>query len=142
MTNLCTNCEIKSVCKINDFMKTYADIVDLTLNGCSIAKQSAAPVESLNAPLLADRPIRQYQNFKGLSKQVKEETKKRSPVVSIIKEETTEAEMLTVCNTCGGTTYVSDVIACTKCGKETCSNCRTEIVETGQKLCDDCWSEE
>lgn len=142
MTNLCTNCEIKSVCKINDFMKTYADIVDLTLNSCSVAKQSSEPIESLNAPLLADRPIRQYQNFKGLSKQVKEETKKRSPVVSIIKEETTEAEMLTVCKTCGGTTYVSDVIACTKCKKETCSNCRTEIVETGQKLCDDCWSED
>lgn len=141
MTNLCTNCDIKSICKINDFMKTYADIVDLTLNSCTVSKQTDA-IESLNAPLLAEKPVRQYQNFKDLSKKVKEEGKKRSPVVSILKEETVESEALTVCNTCGGTTYVSDIIPCTKCGKETCSNCRTEIAETKQKLCDDCWSED
>lgn len=141
MNNLCIDCDIRSVCKLNEFLKAHSDILDVTINTCAFNKEIVER-ESANAPLLAPRPARQYQNFKELSKQVKEEGRKRKPVVSILKEETTESEALTVCSTCNGTTYVSDIIPCTKCGKDTCSNCRTEVVETGQKLCDDCWSEE
>ena len=146
---LCRNCKNISICRIYDLLNANTHIVEVDINNCKQYRSDEAEgsthsniTDSMNAPLLAPRPTRQYLNFKEMSKQAKEEGRKRKPVVSIIKEETTESEALIVCNTCGGTTYVSDLIPCTKCGKETCSNCRTEIAETGEKLCDDCWSEE
>lgn len=146
MNHLCPQCNNKDICKVYDFMTKNQHIAEGIITKCKYTKDAITHSEEvtdpLNAPLLAPKPVRQYQNFKNLSKQAKEENKKRKPVVSIIKEETTESEALTVCSSCEGTTYVSDIIPCTKCGKDTCSNCRTEVVETGQKLCDKCWSEE
>lgn len=144
---LCKNCKNVSICKIYDLLNSNMHIVEVTMQHCKQFNSNEVDntnniTDSLNAPLLSPRPARQYQNFKELSKQVKEEGKKRSPVVSILKEETVETEALTICKSCGGTTYVSDIIPCTKCGDETCSNCRTVVVETNQKLCDKCWSEE
>lgn len=147
MNSLCTDCTNKDICKIYDFLCKNQFIAESVITKCKHNKNSEHSEEplvedSLSAPLLAPKPIKQYTNFRAMAKQAKEEGKKRKPVVSIIKEETTETEALTVCTSCDGTTYVSDIIPCSKCGKDTCSNCRTEVVETGQKLCDNCWSEE
>lgn len=140
---LCKDCNGQDICIHYHRAMTNAGRIDMSITSCVFKeKLGGGEIPQANEPLLAPRPARQYENFKAMSKQAKEEGKKRKPVVSLIKEEVTESEALTVCKSCEGTTYVSDIVPCDKCGAETCSNCRTEIAETNKKLCDKCWSEE
>lgn len=117
---ICTNCNIKSVCKVYDLIKDKK----ISINECEFTNAESKP---FNMPTL--NPVRKSR----MNNDLRELEKQEFGIEEEVKPE------IATCPTCQGTCYDTSIKLCDgDCGNFVCDNCGTSI--NGKTYCEECYS--
>lgn len=128
---LCTNCKLKSICKVYDFHKNFENEIVFNISKCNFNFEDEIQKISVQA----------IQESKSNSFEESFNQEEYDRLMKKINGETVEDinNVIIECRTCGGKDYLSELKACSKCNKEVCGNCGTS--DNGQVYCQECWGE-
>lgn len=137
MNQLCSTCQSKEICIINDFLKTNSDIISVSINECKKYNTAADNKTEAPTPVAGvtnfSPVVKEYHNFNAESKIEKAKITKK-PIINFSEE-----SEVCICPNCNGTAYEDEIFECAQCHTKICESCSITNPNTGKKICEKCW---
>ena len=76
----CKNCRLTEICSVSDMVKKFSMQMDITVSNCTIKDSSITskplePFKEIETPVISQRPLKTYTNFRDISNQMRNEEK-------------------------------------------------------------------
>lgn len=149
---ICSNCDLKSICKVFEMANNMSPSMNIVVNDCrmrpngesmTIAQQVSAEVPLVHpheVPL-----IHTQESLISRSEKIRQAIKKTKVVEVVEPTKKTErikkvAENIRFkCKKCGSDLPKSLTVKCEHCGGIFCNGCVTIDLGTNKQYCEDCW---